>query len=140
LSFASSRGREGNMGCTRSIRAALALAAVLLVAACGGPEKRASDRPEVLDRGLSAEPESLGPHKSRSRQARHVQRDLGEGLTGSSAAGELEPRAAESWDISADGRTYTFHLRPAARWSNGEPVTAADFVYSFRRLVDPETA
>ncbi len=128
------------MGCTRSIRAALALAAVLLVAACGGPEKGASDRPEVLDRGLGAEPESLDPHKSRSLQAGHVQRDLGEGLTGYSAAGELEPRAAESWDISADGRTYTFHLRPAARWSNGEPVTAADFVYSFRRLVDPETA
>src|SRR5690606_22842655 len=57
-----------------------------------------------------------------------------------SASGELEPRAAARGEISEDGRTYTFHLRPEARWSNGEPVTAADFVYSFRRLVNPETA
>ena len=51
-----------------------------------------------------------------------------------------EPGVAESWDISDDGRTYTFHLRQDARWSNGEPVTAHDFLYSLRRLLDPLTA
>jgi ABC-type oligopeptide transport system substrate-binding subunit len=120
------------------LRVAL-LGAVLLASGCG---ESTTDAPadEILDRGLGGEPESLDPHRSRSLQAGHVQRDLGEGLTGYSATGELEARAAESWDVSADGRTYTFHLRADARWSNGEPVTAEDFVYSFRRLVDPETA
>jgi oligopeptide transport system substrate-binding protein len=51
-----------------------------------------------------------------------------------------EPGVAEKWDISKDGRTYTFHLRNDAFWSNGEPVTARDFLYSIRRLVDPLTA
>lgn len=50
------------------------------------------------------------------------------------------PGVAESWEISADDRVYTFHLRDAARWSDDSPVTAADFVYSFRRLLDPKTA
>ncbi|MBI4565917.1 MAG: hypothetical protein HY716_14610 [Planctomycetes bacterium] len=48
------------------------------------------------------------------------------------------PAAAERWDVSADGRTYTFHLRPA-RWSNGDPVTAGDFVHAWRRVVNPKT-
>jgi oligopeptide transport system substrate-binding protein len=51
-----------------------------------------------------------------------------------------EPGTAASWDISDDRRTYTFHLRPDARWSNGDPVTAHDFHYSLRRLLDPLTA
>ena len=52
----------------------------------------------------------------------------------------IEPGVAESWSISEDGRTYTFHLRTDARWSTGEPVTSADFVYAFRRLLMPDTA
>ncbi len=51
-----------------------------------------------------------------------------------------EPGVAEKWEISEDGRTYTFHLRDDARWSNGDPVTAADCLYSIRRLIAPETA
>jgi len=50
------------------------------------------------------------------------------------------PGVAESWDISEDGRTYTFHLRKNANWSNGESVTARDFLYSLRRFLDPQTA
>ena len=50
------------------------------------------------------------------------------------------PGAAESWTVSPDGKVYTFKLRAGATWSNGDPVTADDFVYSFRRLVDPATA
>jgi len=53
---------------------------------------------------------------------------------------EPEPGAAASWEISDDRRTYTFHIRPDARWSNGDPVTAHDFQYSLRRLLDPLTA
>ncbi|HLT89549.1 MAG TPA: peptide ABC transporter substrate-binding protein [Woeseiaceae bacterium] len=124
----------------RGIRCAALAAILVALAASGCGEAGRPADGAVLDRGLGGEPESLDPHRSRSLQANHVQRDLGEGLTGYSASGELEPRAAARWEISEDGRTYTFHLRPEARWSNGEPVTAADFVYSFRRLVNPETA
>jgi ABC-type oligopeptide transport system substrate-binding subunit len=98
------------------------------------------DDAQMLHRGIEAEPESLDFHKARSTAAGDVQRDLGEGLTGYTADGELLPRAAESWKISEDGRDYRFSLRRDARWSTGEPVTAEDFVYSFRRLVDPATA
>ena len=94
----------------------------------------------VLNRSLGPEPESLDVHLALSTQAATVLRDLGEGLTGYSASGELVAAAAERWDVSDDGREYTFWLRPEARWSNGEPVVAEHFVYSFRRLVDPETA
>lgn len=117
----------------------ISICAGLFLVSCGGSEQEFVAT-EVLRRGLGAEPESLDPHKSRSMEAGDVQRDLGEGLTGYSASGELKPRAAERWEISDDGTEYTFWLRPEARWSNGETVTAADFVYGFRRLVDPGTA
>ena len=62
------------------------------------------------------------------------------GLTERDENGEAQPDLAESWDISDDGKTYTFHLRDGIKWSNGDPVTAADFVYGWQRLVDPDTA
>ena len=73
-------------------------------------------------------------------QAAEVLRDIGEGLVAYSATGELVGAAAESWSISDDGLTYTFKIRPEARWSNGDAVTAEHFVFSLRRLVDPATA
>lgn len=94
----------------------------------------------VLDRALSSDPESLDPQKARSTQAADVLRDIGEGLTGYTADGELIPAGAESWTISEDGREYRFTLREDARWSNGEPVTADHYVLGLRRLVDPATA
>jgi oligopeptide transport system substrate-binding protein len=115
---------------------ALAVACMLFVA-CGA---RDSGDVQTLNRGIDAEPESLDFHKARSTAAGDVQRDLGEGLTGYTPDGELVGRAAESWEISEDGLDYRFSLRRDARWSTGEPVTADDFVYSFRRLVDPATA
>src|SRR4029078_9074483 len=66
---------------------------------------------------------------------------LFEGLTRPNAETFLaEPGVAERWDISEDGRVYTFHLRSAALWSNGDPVRADDFAYAIRRLLDPFTA
>jgi len=52
----------------------------------------------------------------------------------------IEPAAAQRWDISNDGLTYTFHLRPTAKWSNGDPVTAGDFIYAWRRAMLPDLA
>jgi len=94
----------------------------------------------IINRALSTEPESLDPQKSRSVQALDVLRDIGEGLVAYSASGELIAATAVSWDISEDGLTYTFHVRRGARWSNGDPVMAQDFVSGLRRLVDPQTA
>ncbi len=94
----------------------------------------------VLQRGLPSDPESLDQHKARSTQAAEVLRDIAEGLVAYSPDGELRPAAAESWDISDDGMTYTFHLRGDARWSNGDRVTAPHFVFALRRLVTPTTA
>ena len=114
-------------------------AAALTLAACGD---RTPGQPAVpaLDRALSTDPESLDPQKGRSVQAADVLRDIGEGLVGYDAVGELVPGTAESWEMSEDGLTYTFRIRPDARWSNGDPVTAADFVFGLQRLVDPATA
>jgi oligopeptide transport system substrate-binding protein len=122
----------------RLVLTALLLSALTL-AGCGdsGPQ---STYESVLRRGNGAEPESLDAHKVASTEAGDVMRDLGEGLLGFAPDGELRAAAAESWVVSDDGLEYTFRLRPTARWSNGEPVIAEDFVYSFRRLVSPATA
>ena len=115
------------------------LVLLALLTACG--EQTATVAPtNTLERGLPADPETLDHHKLRSTQAADVLRDLGEGLLGFTATGELVPAAAERWDISDDGLVYTFHLRDELRWSNGEPVTAGHFVAGMRRLVDPATA
>jgi len=115
------------------------VAVALAVSSCTGREDPL-DGMSVINRALSTEPESLDPQKGRSVQAADVLRDIGEGLVAYSASGELVAAAAESWEMSEDGLSYTFHLRREARWSNGDPVTAGDFVFGLQRLVDPQTA
>lgn len=95
---------------------------------------------QVIHRGNGAEPQSLDPQIAEDTASSHIQRDLFEGVIAELPSGELTPGVAERWDISDDGLRYTFYLRNDARWSNGDPVTAHDFVFSWRRLVDPQTA
>lgn len=95
---------------------------------------------QVLHRGNGEEPQSLDPHLSEGIPSGHILRDLFEGLTTTAADGSVVPGVAESWRVSRDGKTYRFTLREDARWSNGEPLTAEDFVWSLRRSVDPATA
>ncbi|MBX6323100.1 MAG: peptide ABC transporter substrate-binding protein [Rhodospirillaceae bacterium] len=114
-------------------RATLALALALAT----GAGTAAAE--QVLHRGNGAEPETLDPHKSTGVTENNIENDLFEGLVAWSADGKVTPAIAESWDVSDDGKVYTFHLRDA-KWSNGDPLTAEDFVYSFRRAVDPATA
>ncbi|GHB19577.1 peptide ABC transporter substrate-binding protein [Salinicola rhizosphaerae] len=66
--------------------------------------------------------------------------DVFEGLLKKSPDGELLPGMATSWDVSDDGKTYTFHMREGAKWSDGEPVTAEDFVFGWQHLLAPENA
>jgi oligopeptide transport system substrate-binding protein len=93
----------------------------------------------VFNRGNSADPESLDPHKTSTVYEAHILRDLFEGLVMQDQNAEIIPGAAESWTVSDDGTVYTFKLRVDGVWSDGSPVTAEDFVYSFRRLEDPAT-
>lgn len=94
---------------------------------------------QVFRKGIGAEPESLDPHRAEGVTAADVLRDLYEGLTSETADGIIVPGTADRWTISPDGRTYIFHIRSGARWSNGDPLTANDFEFSFRRSVDPAT-
>ncbi len=94
---------------------------------------------QILHRGNGSEPQSLDPHKSEGVPSSNIQRDLYEGLISESPSGELVPGVAKSWTISADGLRYVFVLRRDAKWSNGDPVTASDFVYGWQRIVNPKT-
>ncbi|WP_058369053.1 ABC transporter substrate-binding protein [Psychrobacter sp. ENNN9_III] len=84
------------------------------------------------------EPESLDPHKVSGVPESNIGRQIFEGLTNTDADGKTIPAMATSWE-SDDNKVWTFKLRDA-NWSNGDPVTAEDFAYSMRRLVDPNTA
>ncbi len=112
------------------------LAAAALLVATGAPDA-AADR--VWRRGDTMEPGSFDPHKVSTGAEGRVLGEIYEGLTAYDGEGRLQPGVAVGWDVSPDRLTYTFHLRPDARWSNGDPVTAADFAYAFRRLMDPAT-
>ena len=94
---------------------------------------------QVLRRGNGSEPESLDPAKVESVPASRILNDLFEGLITLDASDRPVPAAAQSWQVSPDGLVYTFHLRPGLQWSDGSPVTAEDFAYGIRRVVDPAT-
>ncbi len=94
----------------------------------------------VYNRGNSADPESLDPHKTSTIYENNIQVDLFEGLLMPDMNAEPIAGAAESWTVSDDGKTYTFKMRPGGKWSDGTPVTAHDFVYSMQRVQDPATA
>ena len=93
----------------------------------------------VYNRGSAADPESLDPHKTSTVYEADILRDMFLGLTTEDAKSEIIPGAAESWTVSDDGKTYTFKLRQGATWSDGSPVTAEDFVFSWQRVLDPAT-
>jgi oligopeptide transport system substrate-binding protein len=94
----------------------------------------------TLIRGIGDNWETLDPHLVQSTKDSIIEGDLYEGLVGVDAAGSPIPGAAESWEVSADGLTYTFHLRPNLKWSNGDPLVAQDFVNGMRRVIEPETS
>ncbi|MBT4741069.1 MAG: peptide ABC transporter substrate-binding protein [Rhodospirillaceae bacterium] len=94
----------------------------------------------VFHRGNIGEPDSLDPHLTTSGYATNIIFDMFIGLTTVDADVNIVPGAAESWTISEDGKTYVFTLREGMAWSDGTPVTASDFEFSFKRMLDPITA
>ena len=120
----------------------VAICITLFLTACSGgsSESRveAGNREGVLHFGNGAEPQGLDPHVVTGVPEHHILGALFEGLVTKNPYDlEIEPGVAESWDISEDGLTYTFHLRDNAMWSNGDQVTAEDFHWSWKRGMSP---
>ncbi len=118
----------------------LALTSATLMGLAAALPSLAHADPQILHRPNESEPDSLDPQKTTSLYALGIDRDMFMGLVRLDNDEKPVPGLAESWDVSPDGKNWTFHLRHDAKWSNGDPVTADDFVYSFRREVDPKTA
>lgn len=130
--------------------AVLSMAVLFGLTACGG-DKPSSAQTDTIQTNTNAqataeqaitinnasEPESLDPHVAKGVQEANVIRQFSEGLLTTDNDGNLVAGMAQKWE-SADNKVWTFSLRDAT-WSNGDPVTAHDFVYSFQRLVDPKT-
>nr|WP_051953187.1 peptide ABC transporter substrate-binding protein [Methylocapsa aurea] len=93
----------------------------------------------VWRRGALGDPGSLDPHKATTLIESNVLSELFEGLVSRDARGELIPGVAESWSANADATVYVFKLRGDAKWSNGDRVAPEDFVFAFRRLMNPAT-
>ena len=148
------------MNMKRIVALVLAMVMALSLAACGGSSApaataapaaagdaapadtaaAASDGDKVLNVMVEVEVESLDPQVATDGTSFEVIANYTDGLTQMDADGAAIPAIAESWDVSEDGTVYTFHLREDANWSNGEPVTADDFVFAWQRAVDPALA
>ncbi|WDM20578.1 peptide ABC transporter substrate-binding protein [Paenibacillus polymyxa] len=131
----------------------LILAVGALLAGCGGKndtngkgaQENTSTTPAAADKqilriNLASEPPTFDPAQAQDIQANTVLKTMYEGLVRMGPDGKEIPGVAESWKISDDGKTYTFKLRDTAKWSNGDPVKASDFVFAWQRVLDPSTA
>ena len=122
---------------------ALAMVVAMIVAtlaACSTPgsDSGSGEGEKVFKYATNTEPTTFDLTKGNSIGDNEIQHAISEGLT-RNTGGNVTPGLAESWDISEDGCVYTFHLRDA-NWSDGVPIKAQDFVYSWQRLVDPEVS
>ena len=133
----------------------VALMALLLIAGCGEQERTEQTiesgeiyggdsgaelaKEQVFRKNNGAEPGTLDPHRAEGVPASNILRDLFEGLVVELPNGEYIPGIAESWTVSEDSKRYVFKIRKNAKWSNGDAFTAYDYVYSFKRSVDPKT-
>ena len=116
----------------------LSLAVLAFLSACSrsGTSSQAVHASDYLVRGNGAEIKSLDPHYIDGQWEANVVGDVLVGLTTDAADGSPMPGAATSWETSPDGKTWTFHLRDHV-WSDGQPVTAEDFVFAWRRILEP---
>ncbi len=136
------RRRPGDAGrmITRRQFARNAAAFAALAAAGAAPALAQASGYTILRRGNQNEPQYLDPNKATGSWETNIIGDLFLGLTTEDADARPIPGAAESWTTSPDGLVWTFKLRAGAAWSDGVPVTADDFVFSMRRVLDPATA
>jgi oligopeptide transport system substrate-binding protein len=124
----------------RTLRLLCLIATMTTLAACGSGESNVErgNREGILHYGNGTEPQGLDPHVVTGVPENHLVRALFEGLAVKNPYTlEPEPGVARSWDISDDGRVVTFHINPEARWSNGDPMSAHDYVWSWQRALSP---
>lgn len=103
------------------------------------PAETPAGEEDYLVWNIAVDPQTWDPTLNSANDGGQVIQNLFEGLTRETTDG-VEPAAAEKWDISEDGKTYTFHLREGLKWSDGQPLTAKDFEYALKRACDPKAA
>jgi oligopeptide transport system substrate-binding protein len=134
-------GRSGASRLKRTLPIAAVAAGLLVLYLaffyCFGGWSLSAPADLVLNNG--DEPQSLDPSIVTGQLEGRLCLALFEGLTTRDPAGKIIPGMAESWEITPDGLTYTFHLRPGIKWSDGRPLTATDFVRSWERTLNPAT-
>lgn len=117
------------------------VAACLILAGCSKRQTPVDigNREQILHRGIGSEPKDLDPHTVTGVTEFNIILALLEGLVSQNPK-DLSPTpgVAETWNVSTNGLVYTFHLRKNAKWSNGDPVTAGDFIFSFARTLSPK--
>ena len=122
--------------------ATVALTSIIL-AGCGSGTKKnaAGENLKILKITVGSEPEDVDPHVVTGVPEHHIIAALTEGLVAEDPV-DLHPvpGVAEKWEVSEDGKIYTFHIRENAKWSNGDPVTANDFAKSYKRILTPALA
>jgi len=119
----------------------LVAAFALLVPAAVQPAMAQQQQQQDLTiNALQGEPDNIDPNRSSFNTEAAVIRQVFQPLLRLDSKLVPQPAAAMSYDVSADGMTYTFHLRPDGRWSDGQPVTAQQFEYSWKRILDPKLA
>ena len=120
---------------------ALILGLALIAAGCnGGKGGNGAADEMVVTYNVGTEPETLDPALMTGIPEFHMTLQMYEGLTRLDADNHPQPACAESWDISDDQMEYTFYLRDDLKWSNGDPLTAYDFEFAWKRAVDPDMA
>jgi oligopeptide transport system substrate-binding protein len=131
-------------GATAQAKPTSGAGATAAPAATAKPSGQAGAQPsgpqEITINALQGEPDNLDPNRSSFATEAAVIRQVFEPLLNFDKDLKPIPAAASSYDVSPDGKTYTFHLKQGAKWSDGQPVTAKDFVYSFKRILDPALA
>jgi oligopeptide transport system substrate-binding protein len=122
-----------------SLRSLLIAALVALLPAATGAQAPAPELKTFTLR-LPGEPETLDWNRAHTLVETYVLMNIMEGLITFDSSLKVQPALAEKWTVSKDGRTYTFKIRPSVKWTDGVPLRAKDFVYSWRRLLQPTTA
>jgi oligopeptide transport system substrate-binding protein len=123
----------------RELRISMLFYVFVTMSGCSGPSADHFSEAGTLNRGLAGEPSSLDPGAASDNFSFQVLQDLYEGLTAESPEGNVLPAAASFWTVDTTGTEYKFHIRRDARWSNGKPVRAGEFVHAWQHVVDPKS-
>lgn len=116
-------------------------AALITLTSCSNKSTETTKQDKsIITVDLGSDVATVDPQLAEDSQSHRVTNDLFEGLTTSSQSNQIVAGLADKWDISPDGKTYTFHLRNGIKFSDGTPITANDVVYTYRRLVNPKVS